>query len=151
MQYERSPDAALLNFMERLPTTIREVVLARCCKAFGRLQLTQNQDLFATFRAIVTASDPEARAYACAMMSAVVELALHDEFAETHAGLAAQLESAPGGHPGSYDLQTPLAQKHWQVAREEFFALRKEVLDAASLHAMLAQPSEGRRPAGLER
>lgn len=151
MQHQRSPDAALLSFIERLPTTIREVVLARCCKAFGRLQLNQNQDLFATFRAIVMASDPEARAYACAMMSAVLELALHDEFAETHAALASQLETALGGHAGSFDLQTPLAQKHWRVAREEFFALRKEALDTASLHLMLAQPSEGRRPAELER
>src|SRR5690606_40691056 len=47
------------NFIERLPTTIRDVILARCCKAFGRLQLTQYQDLFATFRAIVTPRSEE--------------------------------------------------------------------------------------------
>lgn len=150
MQYSRSPDEALLNFIERLPTTIREVVLARCCKAFGRLQLTQNQNLFATFKAIVRAQDPETRAYTCAKMIAVLELALHDECAGTHAALAAELEQASGRVAGSYDLQTPLAQKHWRVAREEFFALRKDMLETASLHLMLAQPSEGRRPAGLE-
>ena len=63
---------------------------------------------------------------------------------------AAELEQASGRVAGSYDLQTPLAQKHWRVAREEFFALRKDMLETASLHLMLAQPSEGRRPAGLE-
>jgi len=151
LQNQRSPDAALLNFIERLPTTIRDVILARCCKAFGRLQLTQYQDLFATFRAIVTPNNPEARAYACAMMTAVLELALHDELAVTHTALAAELETAPGRQPGSYDLLTPIAQKHWQAAREEFFALRKEVLDTASLHLLLAQPQEGLVPAGLER
>jgi hypothetical protein len=148
---QRSPDAALLHFIERLPTTIREVVLARCCQAFGRLQLTQHQDLFATFRAIVMAAEPEARAYACARMIAVLELTLHDEFAETHSELARELEKAPCRPAGSFDLRTPLAQKHWQGAREEFFNLRKDALGTESLYRMLVQPLEGRRPAGLER
>lgn len=148
----RSPDVTLLNFIERLPTTIREVVLARCCKAFDRLQLSQNQDLFATFRSIVIArEDQEARAYACAKMIAALELALHDESAGTHTALASELERSQCRQSGSYDLQTPLAQKHWRVAREEFFALRKDGLDAASLHSMLVEQSDGRRPAGVER
>lgn len=149
MQPQRSPDQALLNFIERLPTTIREIVLARCCQAFNRLQLDQAQDLFATFRAIVSAPNPEARAYACAKMISVLELALHDECAATHSELAQRLERA-GRPTGSSDLQTPLAQKHWRVAREEFFALRREVLGVDALHQMIVQAPEGRRPAGLE-
>src|SRR5690606_26519171 len=100
--------------------------------------------------AIVSASDLEQRAYTCAKMIAVLELALHDELAETHADLAERLEQA-GRQTGSMDLRTPLAQKHWRVAREEFFALRREMLCVDSLHEMLVAAPEGRRPAGLER
>ena len=147
---DRSPDTILLHFIERLPTTIREVVLARCCQAFHRLQLGQRQDLFATFRAIVLAQDLETRAYTCAQMIAVLELALHDELAAMHSELAERLEQT-GRQPGSLDLQTPLAQKHWRVAREEFFALRRDVLAVDAVHRMLVDAPEGRRPAGLER
>ncbi len=150
LQPHRSPDQALLHFIERLPTTIREIVLARCCQAFNRLQLGQHQDLFATFRAIVSAPDLETRAYTCAKMISVLELALHDEFAATHSDLAKRLEEA-GRHSGSVDLQTPLVQKHWRVAREEFMALRRDVLGVDAIHQMLVETPEGRRPAGLER
>ena len=150
MQPQRRPDLALLHFIERLPTTIREIILARCCQAFNRLQLDQVQDLFATFRAIVSPPELEAQAYALAKMIAVLELALHDEMAGTHSELAERLEKA-GRLGGSLDLQTPLAQKHWQVAREEFFALRRDVLAVDALHQMLVQAPEGRRPAGVER
>jgi hypothetical protein len=136
--------------MERLPTTIRDVVLARCCQAFNRLQLDKHQDLFATFRAIVSATDVEWRAYTCAKMIAVLELAFQDEVASTHSALALRLEES-GRQAGSLDLQTPLAQKHWRVAREEFFALRRDALALDALHQMLVVTPEGRRPAGLER
>lgn len=151
MHSSRTPDLTLLHFIERLPTTIREVVLARCCQAFGRLQLRAHQDLFATFRAIVLVPDLELRAYACAKMAAVLELALHDEFAESHSTLAQELDTAAGRQVGSLDLQTPLAQKHWRVAREEFAALRRDGLAVDALSRMLVEAPEGRRPAGLER
>lgn len=150
LQPQRRPDLALLYFIERLPTTIREIILARCCEAFDRLQLGKTQDLFATFRSIVSAPDLETRAYTCAKMVAVLELALHDETAATHTELAERLEKA-GRHTGTVDLQTPLAQKHWQVAREEFFALRRDLLAVDALHQMLVHAPEGRRPAGVER
>jgi hypothetical protein len=147
---DRSPDTILLHFIERLPTTIREVVLARCCQAFNRLQLEQRQDLFATFRAIVVAHDPEMRAYTCAQMIAVLELVLQHEHAAAHSELAERLERA-GRPAGSLDLRTPLAQKHWQAAREEFFALRRDALAVDAVHRMIVDAPEGRRPAGLER
>jgi hypothetical protein len=149
-QPHRSPDSILVHYIEHLPTTIRDVVLARCCQSFNRLQLDQHQDLFATFRAIVSAPDVECRAYTCARMIGVLELAFQDEFASTHADLALRLEQS-GRLAGSLDLQTPIAQKHWGVAREEFFALRRDVLAVDALHQMLVVTPEGRRPAGVER
>ncbi len=86
----------------------------------------------------------------CAKMIAVLELALHDETAETHTGLAQRLMQS-GRHNTNIDLQTPLAQKHWRGARDEFFALRRDGLGAESLKSMLIEPAVGPRPAGVER
>src|SRR5690554_2298173 len=71
-----SPLDALLDFAEQPPTTVKDVILARCCLAFDRLQPHVQQDLFATFRAIVVSGEPEQTAYACAQMAAVLELIL---------------------------------------------------------------------------
>lgn len=142
---DRFPDEVLLHFIERLPTTIRDIVLARCCKAFGRLQLIPNQDLFATFRAILREAEDEARAYSCAKMIAVVELALQDDGWRCEAAFDRDLCEATGARRFStIDLQAPLAQKLWQAAQNEFTALRGGPLSIGSLQNMLGNESEER-------
>jgi hypothetical protein len=134
-----SPDHVLMRFVERLPTTIRDVILARCCMAFGRLQ-RPNQDLVGTFRSILTAPSGEARAYMCAKMVAVVELALH---ADVDSRDPHDDESADAATPHPFwnaALKAPLIQKHWRAARNEFLSLRKDMLSVDSFQAMLLQP-----------
>ncbi|HEX7079851.1 MAG TPA: hypothetical protein VF329_02420 [Gammaproteobacteria bacterium] len=149
---EESPDAVLLRFVERLPTTIRDIVLARCCTAFGRLQAVPNQDLFATFRAILTAPERENRAYVSAKMAAVLELALHEDSADAHAELARDLyEMTRSPRFENLDLDGPLPQKHWRAAREEFRVLRREFLTVEALHRMVdggraPRPEVSQRP-----
>lgn len=134
----RDPSDVLLKFVARLPTTIRYVILARCCMAFGRLHVTQRQDLLATFRAILTTPVGEQRAYVCAMMTSVVELALHHNGADSQASLVRLLSESPAGQAfGSFDPEAPLVQKHWEAAREDFQALRRSELGTPSLHSAI--------------
>lgn len=147
---EAFPDEVLLHFIERLPTTVREIVLARCCKAFGRLQLVPKQDLFATFCAILRERNDEARVYTCAKMIAAVELALEDEGCRSEAAFDRELYDATGARRFSnIDLRAPLTQKLWQAARTEFLKLRSGPLSVRSLHEMLTdafdEQSDSRR------
>jgi hypothetical protein len=146
---DRSPDELLLHFVERLPTTVRDIVLARCCLAYGRWHPTQKQDLFATFRAILQAPEGEMRAYMCAKITAVIELALHDEYPASHATLARELLGPRAhGQLGTVDLESPLTQKHWRAAKEEFLGLRRDGLNVESIHRMLGHAAAAeRRPA----
>jgi hypothetical protein len=144
---ERSPEHVLLRFVERLPTTIRDVVLARCCIAFDRLQASSPQDLFATFRAILLASDRAPLAYTCAKMISVVELALAVPDApfqrDWHAAIQTQRIDA-------VDWDGPLTRRHWRAAREEFMRLRATVLDVRALSDMLPEAAEGEHAANGE-
>src|SRR5690606_18705690 len=104
-----SPLDALLDFAEQLPTSIKDVILARCCLAFDRLQPHVQQDLFATFRAIVVSGNPAQAAYACAQMAAVLELTLCSP--ESH--LPPEWYEAASRHRlVAVDLDSALAQKH---------------------------------------
>lgn len=133
-----SPDHALLQFVERLPLTIREVILAHCCMAFGRLQ-TESQDVQATFSAILRRAEGVAPAYSCAKMAAVIELALEmEEFDH-------DVCESTGSHRFDIDMQAPLTRKHWQAARTEFQALRGGALSVRSLHTMLKEYGEDHR------
>jgi hypothetical protein len=137
-----SPDEALLDFVGRLPAAMRDLVLARCCMAFDRLHLTPKQDLLATFRAILMTPDGDARAYMCAKMSAVVELALREDGEAVQAAIArASFETAGPDRCDGISLQAPLTQKDWDTARDEFLALRAHALSIKSLHHMLTQAS----------
>jgi hypothetical protein len=130
----------VLQFVERLPTTIRDVILARFCMAFGRLQPAANQDLSATFRSILLMPGCEGRAYACARVVAVLELVLHEDSVCIQAALARELAETTGFRRfSSIDLGAPLPQKHWQHAREEFLALRRTSLSVDSLSRLLAR------------
>jgi hypothetical protein len=141
---DQTPDELLLHFVDRLPTTIRDVILARCCMAFGRLDRRASQDLFATFRAILTGPGGAERVYMCAKMTAVVELALYEIEGGDHAAAREALPEIASERFSDLDLTAPLVRKHWRAAREEFMALRSRLLDTGSLHAMLVHAS-GRR------
>jgi hypothetical protein len=82
-------------------------------------------------------------------MAAVVELALQDEDAGSHATLAEGLSGTARSRLfGNVDLKAPLTQKHWQAARDEFLGLRRDALNVESLHGMLVYaPTARRRPA----
>jgi hypothetical protein len=143
---QRSSDEALLHFIERLPTTIRDIILARCCMAFERLHFTPNQDLFRTFRAILMAPQGKARVYTCAKMAAVVELALYEYGEGDQESIASELLEATGSHRFKNNgLEAPLAQRHWQAACEDFHSLRQGALGAKSLHKMLLEEVEWER------
>ncbi|MBN1239680.1 MAG: hypothetical protein JXB36_14345 [Gammaproteobacteria bacterium] len=133
------PEDVLLRFVERLPTTIRDVILARFCMAFGRLQPTDNQDLSATFRSILMTPAGEARAYACAQAVAVLELVLHEGSACSQEALARELAGTAGSRRfEGIVLDAPLAQRHWHNAREELLALRATSLGIDALCRLLA-------------
>lgn len=129
---DEAPDDVLLRFVEALPTTIRDIVLARCCLAFGRLQHPGEQDLLATFRAILTAPELEARAYTCAKMGAVVELALSVGPSDGRQAAERDRMRRP-----DMNLKSALALKHWYAATEEFQALRRDALGTEALRRLL--------------
>ena len=146
MASDPSPDNVLLRFVERLPTTIRDVILARFCVAFGRLQPTAHQDLPATFRSILMTPAGEGRIYSCAQAVAVLELVLHEGSACSQEALARALAETAGFQRfQDIDLHAPLAQRHWQNAREELLALRGTTLSVESLSRLLADDLEATR------
>jgi len=129
-----SPDDVLVHFVERLPTTVKDVILARCCMAFGRLQPMPQQDLFATFRAILKGRNAGQAAYTCAQMIAVLELIL----CSPEAPLPAEWhEAAAAQRLDNINMQSPLTQKHWKAAQDDFIQLRETILHAQSLRVML--------------
>jgi hypothetical protein len=129
-----SPVDALLDFAEQLPTTVKQVILARCCMAFGRLQPDVQQDLFATFRAIVVSAEAGQAAYVCAQMAAVLELTL----CSPEAPLPREwYRAAADQRLDRIDLDSALAQKHWRAAQDEFARLRNTLLHPQSLRMMM--------------
>jgi len=129
-----------LDFVEQLPTTVKDVVLARCCMAFDRLQPDPQQDLSATFRAIIVSGDDGQTAYTCAQMAAVLELILCSPEARLpRGGCEAATGQRLGGTWGS-----PLAQKHWSAAQDDFARLRTTALHPQSLRMMLIRDSEAK-------
>jgi hypothetical protein len=140
-----APDDALLDFVDELPATVKDLILARCCMAFGRLQPVPRQDLSATFRAIVRAGDAVQAAYTCAQMVAVLELVLCSPDAPLP---AAWHEAAAAQRLYNIDMQSPLTRKHWEAAHEGFSRLRATLLHSQSLRRMLLReltPMGGRR------
>jgi hypothetical protein len=135
-----APDDALLEFVEALPATVKDVILARCCMAFGRLQPVPRQNLSATFRAIVQAGGPPQAAYTCAQMIAVLELVLCSPEAPLP---AAWHEAGAAQRLHNIDMQSPLTQKHWDAAREEFSQMRVTLLHARSLQRLLFRELRG--------
>lgn len=141
---DQSPDEILLKFIEGLPPTVRDVILARCCMAFGRLDASPNQNLFGTFRSILM-PEGQSQAYVCAKMAAVVELALYECDSGSGAALANELLERTGSHRFvSIDLQAWVAEKHWRAARDAFLELRREALHSESLSRMLVQARDRR-------
>lgn len=133
-----SPVDALLDFVEQLPTTVKDVILARCCMAFDRLQPDPQQDLFGTFRAILVRGDAEEAAYACAQMTAVLELTL----CSPEVRLPKEwYEAAVAERLDDVDLESPLPQKHWSAAQDDFARLRSTRLHPQSLRLMLIRAS----------
>jgi hypothetical protein len=118
--------------------------------AFERLHFTPNQDLLRTFRAILIAPQGKARAYRCAKMAAVVELALY-EYGEGHReSIAGELLETTGSHRfDNNNVEAPLAHRHWQASHDEFLSLRRGALSIKSLHLMLMEEveSDKRSPA----
>jgi hypothetical protein len=138
-----APDEVLLHFIDRLPTTIRDVILARCCMAFERLDFTRNQDLSGTFRAILVAPRGKVAVYRCAKMAAVVELALYEYGEADTNSIVSELHATTGSHRfDENSLKAPLAQRHWQAAYDEFLSLRGGALSTRSLYTMLMEEGE---------
>lgn len=136
---DQFPDEVLLSFVEGLPTTIRDVILGRCCMAFGRLDRLPNQNLFATFRAILM-PEGQRHPYLCAKMAAVVELALYECESSSGAALADELLERTGAPRFvRIDLHARVAEKHARIARDAFMDLRRDVLHTEALSRMLVQ------------
>ena len=130
------PNEILFDFLERLPITIKEVVLARTCMAFGKLGLEPEQDLMATLRTVAGHS-PTDLPFRISALCGAVELALiHEQNDEDiYKRLSAE-------HPESelfakMALQAPLKDKHWQSSVESFALLRSGPLSAPALRAWL--------------
>lgn len=128
-----TPLDILREFGLGLPTTMRDVVLARCCMGFGLLEGKANQDIPGDFAKALSGIDTIEAGYRCAAWCGVMELALFDEPNEN-----GWIDKLAAEHPGNdtftrMALQQPLKRKHWQDAAAQFHDLRQGVLSPEAL------------------
>jgi hypothetical protein len=124
-----TPADLLKAFAANLPTTIRDLILARCCIGFGRLEGRPNQDLLAAFDEIMDEVKGHELAYRCAMMAGAMELALQNEGPDPESFNREMYEQLGNPMFKAKELQAPLDKRHWAQAVEEY-----DVLRSAGLH-----------------
>lgn len=134
----KTSDVVLIDYVEGLPTTIKDVVLARCCMAFDKLEFGHDENLLALFTSII---QPAGRAspigiiYECAKMIGVISLALETGTLDYEAFYRHLHEQTGGQMFNEMSLRAPLADKHWQAAREQFQSLLEGPLSPPSLRS----------------
>jgi hypothetical protein len=120
-QPDRSPDQVVLDFLDVLPTTIREQVLFKCC--FG-VEAADFADLALEDRLAILDKflrDPGfSTSYRCAQLIGVVEMVLE---------------------PPASKAKKPLMERHLEAARDRFAELRRDLLSPQALAAWQDQLS----------
>ena len=142
------PVAALVGFADRLPTTIREVVLFRCCLGLEPLTIDDRRDYREQFASFLEKATMPSKVFRCAMMIGAMEFALREE------EVSNKLWREHGNEVlRDVALRAPLRARHWKKAQEEFRKLRKGPLGNDALHKwqmrLLSEfrLDNGRRPA----
>ena len=116
-QPERSPDQVVLDFLDTLPTTIREQVLFKCC--FG-VEAADFADLALEDRLTILEKflrDPSfSTSYRCAQLIGVVEMVLEPPASKAEKPLAwaeIKVVDVPG-RPGEYKAVAHM-RPHFQL------------------------------------
>jgi hypothetical protein len=130
---ERSePDEVLLDFLAKLPSTIRDSVLAGCLIAFDLVRLDPDRDALTDLREALKEGSATGRPYQCAMLMGAVELCLEQlkGDAEYYQELWAEhgIESFR-----DMALRAPLRDRHYEGSREAFRKLREDALSPRTL------------------
>jgi|SRR5208282_2485118 len=129
------PDEVLLDFLAKLPITIKEAVLFQSC--FGMqifdLMVLGERDYLNELRKLLNDYDDASRAFKCAQLIGVVELVLEPDVTDLE-----QLNQELYDETGVEEfrdaaMRQPLSKRHYEIARKEFYELRQAALNAQAL------------------
>jgi hypothetical protein len=131
-----SPRDVLIDFLGALPTTIKENVLALCLMAFDAYPYGDpSLDLLALVPATLDARYPALAGHRCAMLSAVIEVALAEE-AHSQGEFYTQMAKEDDAEIfAKMAAQAPLKERHSERARRQFAELRDGPLSPRALRA----------------
>lgn len=130
------PNEILLDFLGKLPATIKDSVLFQCCFGMQIFDLTAlvGGDYLTELRKLLNEYDDASRAYKCAQLIGVVELVLEPDVTDLEK-LNQELYEETGGEAfRNIAMRQPLSKRHSELARKEFQELRQVALSAQALH-----------------
>lgn len=129
------PDEVLLDFLAKLPATIKDSVLFGVCfgmQIFDLASLHQG-DYIGALRNLLDEYDDASRAYKCAQIIGVVELVLEPDEADLEKLNRELYEETGAKLFCDAAMREPLSRRHSEIAYKEFHELRQAALNAQAL------------------
>jgi hypothetical protein len=140
-----TPDERLLDFLQRLPATIKETVIFQCCFGMDITDLVtlSKENQIDELREVLDLPG-RSRAYVCAQAIGVLELVLEPDEVNLEKPNQALYQETGVETFRDIALRQPFARRHWQAARKQFRKLRQGDLSPQALRRwqlLLSVPS----------